>query len=247
MIKEKELNWNEYASSYEERIVNELNENTKSVWTEELIGRIGIDKGKVLDVGTGPGFFSIILAKKGFDVIGIDSSEDMLKQACKNAAIERINVNLRLNDAENVSFEDETFDAVISRNVSYALSYPEKAYREWKRVLKKGGKILIYDANWFNFIYNDEERKKVDIFLTDYHIKKGCKHPTYEIEADIFRDHIASRPLSRKNRPFWDVDFWKNEGVAEVRYDMNIGLRLYGENFAYENMPTPFFVIEVIK
>ena len=62
MIKEKELNWNEYASSYEERIVNELNENTKSVWTEELIGRIGIDKGKVLDVGTGPGFFSIILA-----------------------------------------------------------------------------------------------------------------------------------------------------------------------------------------
>ena len=42
-------------------------------------------------------------------------------------------------DAENLRFADESFDVVISRNLTWTLPDVKSAYREWVRVLKKGG------------------------------------------------------------------------------------------------------------
>ena len=53
-------------------------------------------------------------------------------------------------DASHLAFADETFDAVVSRNLTWNLEDPEQAYKEWMRVLKKGGILLNYDANWYH-------------------------------------------------------------------------------------------------
>ena len=62
-------------------------------------------------------------------------------------------------DAQKLDFEDNTFDVVISRNLTWNLEHPDVAYREWVRVLKAGGRLLNFDANWYGYLYEEEQRK----------------------------------------------------------------------------------------
>lgn len=51
-------------------------------------------------------------------------------------------------DAQALSYAEESFDVVLSRNLTWTLPEPEKAYREWFRVLKPGGWLLNFDADY---------------------------------------------------------------------------------------------------
>jgi len=100
---------------------------------------------RILDVGTGTGKQAFAFAKKGYDVIGIDLSEDMLKVAKKKNTHE--NVKFEVADATNLPFEDETFDVSC---VSFALhdmilTIREKTLREMVRVTKSKGTIVVVD------------------------------------------------------------------------------------------------------
>ena len=57
-------------------------------------------------------------------------------------------VTYEVMDAMELSYADETFDVVITRNLTWTLPDIQKAYKEWHRVLKKGGLLLNYDANY---------------------------------------------------------------------------------------------------
>ena len=50
-------------------------------------------------------------------------------------------------DAQALEFEDESFDVIISRNLTWNLEKPWQAYREWYRVLKPGGHIMILELS----------------------------------------------------------------------------------------------------
>ena len=49
-------------------------------------------------------------------------------------------------------FADNTFDMIVSRNVTWNLEHPDRAYYEWMRVLKPGGVLLNFDASWYHII-----------------------------------------------------------------------------------------------
>ena len=106
---------------------------------------------KVLDVGCGAGFFTILLAKAGYHVTGIDLTQEMIVKAQElirlNGPFEG-NAEVTVMDAEQLSFEDETFDAIVTRNLTWTLPHPVEAYQEWYRVLKKGGVLLNFDAEY---------------------------------------------------------------------------------------------------
>lgn len=53
------------------------------------------------------------------------------------------------------------FDVIISRNVTWTMEHPEEVYTQFKRVLKPGGRLPIYDANWHMHYYDDEMMKRV--------------------------------------------------------------------------------------
>lgn len=90
---------------------------------------------QVLDIGTGPGFFSILLSQMGHRVTAVDASEGMIKVASRNFVQAGQQVQLYLGDAANLNKEkDEVFDVV------WTLPDPVKAFCEWKRALKSGGK-----------------------------------------------------------------------------------------------------------
>lgn len=75
-------------------------------------------------------------------------------------------------DSHILEFEDNYFDLIVSRNVTWTLYNPQKAYKEWKRVLKPGGKLIIFDANWYLSFFDDYVKEKVEKSIKDY--KKEC-------------------------------------------------------------------------
>lgn len=77
-------------------------------------------------IGTGPGFFSIILAEAGYQVTAVDYTEAMLEEAKKNAGAFAQKITYCQMDASHLAFADETFDAVVSRNLTWNLEDPDR-------------------------------------------------------------------------------------------------------------------------
>ena len=80
--------WTRRAPSYTDVIKKNLADGWDQVWADELISHFpdGGDRPlRVLDIGTGPGFYAIILARRGYDVTAVDYSEGMLREAKRNA------------------------------------------------------------------------------------------------------------------------------------------------------------------
>jgi demethylmenaquinone methyltransferase/2-methoxy-6-polyprenyl-1,4-benzoquinol methylase len=100
---------------------------------------------RILDVGTGTGKQAFAFAKRGYDVTGVDLSEDMLRVANKKNKYE--NAGFLVADASNLPFKDNSFDA---SSVSFALHdmllpVREKALKEMVRVTRREGTMVIVD------------------------------------------------------------------------------------------------------
>ncbi len=96
---------------------------------------------KVLDIGTSAGTFLKLLKEYEFEGIGLEPSQSDVK-LCQNSGLNVVN-----GYAENIPFEDETFDIVHANHVFEHLENPLKASQEAYRILKPGGMIYIEVPN----------------------------------------------------------------------------------------------------
>jgi len=101
-------------------------------------------KRRVLEVGVGTGL-SLPQYRRDLRVVGIDISRDMLEIARRRVAAERLSHVEALHemDAENLAFEDGSFDTVCAMYVASVVPNPERLMRELQRVCKPGGTVLI--------------------------------------------------------------------------------------------------------
>lgn len=98
---------------------------------------------KVLDVGCNTGILLIPLAKNKIDVIGIDNNPNDVKKAKENLHNENLPTNIvKVADARNLPFKNNTFDVILLSDVLEHTSDPKKVAKESLRVLKKGGLIF---------------------------------------------------------------------------------------------------------
>ncbi|UYO62881.1 class I SAM-dependent methyltransferase [Acetobacterium wieringae] len=132
--------WNKSASDYEK--THQIDDHNN--WKDTLKDLIGEKKEqKILDVATGTGIIANLLGQAGYaNVSGIDLSERMMAIAVEHAKECQIDVSYKLGNALELPFEDETFDIIINSRLLWTLTEPEAAIREWKRVLKPGGKLI---------------------------------------------------------------------------------------------------------
>ncbi len=100
--------------------------------------------GRILEIGVGTGI-SLPFYSKDTRLVGADISEDMLEVARKRVTkLGLTNVeSIEVGDAENLRFEDESFDVVMAQYVVSAVPNPHKALDEFARVTKPGGEIVI--------------------------------------------------------------------------------------------------------
>jgi ubiquinone/menaquinone biosynthesis C-methylase UbiE len=101
-------------------------------------------KGKILEIGVGTGK-NIQYYPEDSEVTAIDFSEKMLGKAREKAEKLGKNVDLRLMDAQQLEFPDETFDTVITTCVFCSVPDPIKGLKEIRRVCKKDGQIIMLE------------------------------------------------------------------------------------------------------
>ena len=98
---------------------------------------------RVLDLSTGTGWTSRVVARLGAQVVGADIAADLLEVARARAAAEGLSIDYRLGDAEALPFEEGAFDAVVSTCGVMFATKPEAAAAELARVCRKGGRIAL--------------------------------------------------------------------------------------------------------
>ena len=96
---------------------------------------------RVLDLATGTGWTSRLLARRGAKVTGADIAADLLASARARAAAEGLDIEYRIEDAEKLSCPDASFDAVVSTFGVMFASHPEAAAAEIARACRPGGRI----------------------------------------------------------------------------------------------------------
>jgi ubiquinone/menaquinone biosynthesis C-methylase UbiE len=123
-----------------------------SEWSREVF--LGVAKkrktlfskatGNVLDVGCGYGINFPYLSNADH-ITGIDFSPVMIKKANEMARNSKVPVEVRLGDAEEIDFPDNSFDTVISSLSTCSFYDTMKALKEMQRVCKPDGKILLIE------------------------------------------------------------------------------------------------------
>ncbi len=249
ILEKVENYWEGRAEGYSELNQSELNSYKVDVWKDlinsykpDVIGR----KLKVLDIGTGPGFFAITMASCGYDVTAVDYTDAMLYRAKKNAGIYRSSIHFHRMDAHHLDFEDNTFDLIVTRNLTWNLERPDEAYREWHRVLAPGGKLLNFDANWYLYLYDNEKRVQFEDDR-DNTKNQGFNDHCYITNAHVMEEIARNLPLSRTMRPQWDSAVLLNIGFKKVLVEQDMGKRVWDEEEQINFASTPMFMIVAQK
>ena len=254
MRSQAEINakWSESAEIYDDIIQDELASFRVEGWTKLIKSQVDFKEGmKCLDTGCGPGFFSIILSKAGFDVTAIDGAELMREKAKENFKKHGADVELLDMDAHYLDFPDETFDLVVSRNVTHALRDHGRVYSEWKRVLKPGGVLLIFDANWHLAWTEPELREESKRRYKECIDKYGCDYngnTTYDDEKfDKVHSDVDKHQLAGITRPDFDFGVMKAVGFDEITINRNIIEDLWDDKEKLIFGHTPMFMIRGVK
>lgn len=226
-------NWSESAANYDSIIQDEISSFRPQAWQKQILSHFPDGQTlRILDVGCGPAFFSIILSAKGHCVTGIDGADGMLARARANVAALHSNAEILKMDANHLEFPDETFDLVVSRNVTHTLLNHALAYSQWRRVLKPGGQLLIYDANWhlpgtdptLLEQYCQDWRTCIERFGSDFN---GNTDP--DAQPPYLDEFSEPHPLGDLRRPDYDVGVLEAVGFREITYDRNIVEHLWDE------------------
>ena len=180
------------------------------------------------------GFFSIILSELGHTVHGIDITPNMIEEAKQLAQSLDSDATFSVMDAENLSFDTNTFDIVVARNVTWNLPHPDKAYAEWLRIIRPGGLILNYDA--------EHARNHHDLPQSVHHAHEHVSSELKERCHTIY--HMLE--ISSFTRPQWDKEVLTKLGASSVNIDSTVGTRIYSEEDEFY-IPVPMFLVKVIK
>ncbi len=112
----------------------------------------------VLEYGCGPGSSAFELAAQGAKVVGIDISEVAIAQSRDQARALNLDIDFRCMNAENLEFEDNTFDLIVGSAILHHLDL-DKAYAELARCLKPGGKAVFIEPTGHNPLINWYRRR----------------------------------------------------------------------------------------
>ena len=248
--------WSRRSAGYSDVNKAELEGISRRLWKETLSRVISEhfpdcapETVKILDIGTGPGFFAIILTELGYKVTAADLTPEMLEEARRNAGPLADGIEFRITDAEAPEFPEGSFDAVVSRNLTWNLPDPGRAYGEWNRVLKPGGLLINFDSNWYNYLFDEEARAGYEADrasseaagLGDQNIAED-----WDADFDVMEEIARRMPLSGIRRPAWDVEVLSGLGF-EVFVDESIWQKVWTEQERVNFASTPMFMIKAVK
>ncbi len=170
-------------------------------------------EGAILDLGTGPGYLPIEIAKKSesIRVVGIDLSRRLIEMARDHAARAGLSdrLHFEIGNASRLRFTEESFDMILSTGMLHSLRDPVKVFTECYRVLKPGGEVWIFDPakisseidvreNWTSSLTFLE--KSAYLFFRFYsRINPGRVYERKEISSMIAKTPFKTHWISELN------------------------------------------------
>lgn len=235
--------WDYRSTSYSSMNIEELNDFRGKEWLRILLSNAPKKENlKVLDVGAGPGLFSILMSLAGHKVTAVDVSNEMIEKAKENSKLYDVNINFVQVNGINLPFEDKSFDLIISRNVLWNLEYPKEALKEWKRLLSEDGHIVYFDANHYLHLFDEKQKKSVEEDRRNMEIKFKHKHEVTPETKSL--ESIAQKLyLSDKRRPSWDINALKECGYKAIKVQEDLGRYVWDEKQRVEERSRPLFMI----
>jgi ubiquinone/menaquinone biosynthesis C-methylase UbiE len=103
---------------------------------------------RVADLGCGTGTLSVLLAKAGYDVTGVDYAPKMLEVARRKTSAAGVSVRFVLGDASTPPLAHGAFDVALARHVLWAMPDPSAAVMAWVGLLAPGGRLLLIEGRW---------------------------------------------------------------------------------------------------
>lgn len=171
IAKETKESWEKMAKSYTEyrESGESMNELIEIPGMQALIGDVsGLT---VLDAGCGYGHYSIWAKKAGAErVVGVDISEKMITEAKSRAADKKLDIEFQVGDLADLNqLESETYDLVMSSIVTSYFGDLVMYFKEFARVLKKGGKYVFSEVHPMRSAGSSITRRgKKDLVVTNY-------------------------------------------------------------------------------
>ena|GEM_PF-761689 len=153
-----------YSCVSQGRLINDIHEFV----TKEICGEVR--RGKILDIGTGPGRLpvKIVLKNPDLEVYGVDLSDAMIKIAEQNAikagVLQRL--EFRVGSVYSIPYENDFFDMIVSTLSFHHWNEPIRGLNELYRVLKPGRECWVYDIRRdLSHDAREEARKRYGWFL----------------------------------------------------------------------------------
>ena len=193
--------WSSRTDAFSALRERELQSPMRKRWEQELLSILPPKTGlRILDAGTGSGFLAIILASMGHQVTGIDMTESMCSHAERAAKKAGVQVNFFAMDAENPVFPAESFDVIVSRNLTWNLPHLGETYMAWHRILKLGGMLVNFDGDYCH------ERPMEELVSNHAHKSIGKK---LQRDYEHFKAALAA---GEGLRPAWDMVLLRQAG-----------------------------------
>ena len=248
IILENREYWTRRAAGYSSVNRTELSGAQRHRWRSLLSDQIAShfpgkapEELQILEVGTGPGFFAILLDELGYAVTAIDLTPAMLAEARKNAGPMAGRIRWMEMNAESLAFPDAAFDVVLSRNLTWNLPHPELAYAEWMRVLRPGGLLLNFDANWYGYLFNADAQEAYERDRRNT-AQQGIKDENIGENFDVMEGIARRIPLSNTLRPAWDLCVLSRLGL-QVQADVQIWQKVWSDEEKLNFSSTPLFMV----
>lgn len=189
-------------------------------WCEylgKLLNKYGVEEGIILDLGCGTGNITELLAKKGFDMIGIDNAEEML-----SIAIEKKD-NVVIEDKIVSKDKTESKDKIESKDKRESILYLHQDMREFELFGTVKAVVSICDS--MNYIMSREELKQVFKLVNNYLDPEGVfifdLNTIYKYQEILGESTIAE---NRDNCSFiWENYYDRDEQVNE--YDLTLYIK----------------------
>ncbi|MGH3768679.1 MAG: class I SAM-dependent methyltransferase [Pseudonocardiaceae bacterium] len=143
----------------------------EAAWRSELEQRVPAAPAEVLDLGSGTGFLSLLLAELGHRVRGVDLADNMLDLARRKATARGLDITFEKGDAQAPPGEPASVDAITSRYLFWTLDDPAALLAAAARLIRPGGVLIVFDGIWFPRGWDPaafSDRTWYDIWIAQY-------------------------------------------------------------------------------
>ncbi len=160
-------------------------------------------RGRVLDLATGAGHAALALAPFVEQVVATDTSQRMLDVTEAEAARRGLtNVSVQLADAQDLPFENESFDLITCRTAAHHFAEPMKFLSEAHRVLKPGERLILIDTTGSDEESADELVDKFERLRDPTHVRDYTKTAWQKMAGragfEVEFEETVSKPLNAK-------------------------------------------------